>query len=114
MGLATETDKLYQLVRTTSNSAVSKEMLETLVRLIKNYIEKPEENEKDYGKTIRSEKLLRQLMEFTPEDTKKYDLVMAFGYCLLAKELYVDSLFNTEDNIYNDTNIASVLRALAV
>lgn len=112
MGLATEPDKVYQLVRTTANSAVSREMLETLVRLIKNYIEEPEEGAKDYGKTIKSERLLGQLMNFTPDDTKKYDLVMSFGYCLLARELYLDSLLNNNDYM-NENNIRAVLSALA-
>ncbi len=113
MGLATEPDKLYQLVRTTANSAASRDMLETLIRLIKNYIEQPEAGVKDYGATIKSEKLLKQLMDFNPEDTKKYDLVMSFGYCLLARELYLDSLMSSDNNMMNDANIATVLRALA-
>lgn len=114
MGLAHEPEKSYQLVRTTANSAQSREMLETLVRLIKNFIQKPEEGEKDHGATIKSERLLRQLMEFDPTDTKKSDLPMAWGYCLLAKELYLDSLLNNEGDLYNDLNISSVLRALAL
>ncbi len=112
MGLATEPDKCYKLIRTTSNSADSREMLETLVRLIKNYIEQPEEGAKDYGKTIRSERLLNQFLNFDPEDTKKYDLVMSFGYCLLARELYLDSLMNPNDGMTGDT-VREVLMALA-
>lgn len=114
MGLAAEPDKLYQLVRITSNSANTKEILQTMQRLISTYIAKPEEGAKDYGECIKSERLLNDLKDFDPTDTTKSDLHMAFGYCLMARDFYLDSLYNETDNFYNDSNIASVLRALAV
>lgn len=112
MGLPNEKDKKYQLIRITANSQ-NKEMLEMLVRVIKNYIETPTHGEKDYGKTIRAERLLRQLMDFTPLDTKLFDCVMSFGYTLLALELYLDILLNTEEEYNNPLNVESILRALA-
>lgn len=112
MGLATEKEKKYQLIRITSNSAVNKEMQETLVRVIKNYIYKVE-GEKDYGQTIKSERLLKKLMDFNPLDTRLFDEVMSFGYGLIALELYLDILLNAEEEYNNPINIESVLRALA-
>lgn len=112
MGLANEKDKKYSLIRITSNSATNKDMLENLVRVIKNYIQFPVEGEKDYGATIKSERLLKQLMDFDPTDTRLYDCVMGFGYTLYALELYLDMLLHTEDE-YSPTNIESILRALA-
>ncbi len=111
MGLPHESEKSYQLIRTTANSN-NKEMLETIVRLIKNYIERARAGEKDYGATIKAERLLEQLMNFDPEDTKLFDLVMAFGYCLLCYEIYVSLRYNP-DNDYSDPKaIAAVLGAL--
>lgn len=112
MGLANEKEKKYSLIRITSNSATNKDMLENLVRVIKNYIQLPVEGEKDYGATIKSERLLKQLMDFDPTDTRLYDCVMGFGYTLYALELYLDMLLHTEDD-YSPTNIESILRALA-
>lgn len=112
MGLAHEEKKEYQLIRITANSAFTRDMLETLVRLIKNYIEKPPDGERDYGKTIKSERLLRQLMDFNPEETRKYDLVMAFGWCLMAKELYLDELLSPV-NEHDGNDVLAVLNALA-
>lgn len=112
MGLPHEPDKSYQLIRTTAN-AVNKEMLETIVRLIKNYIERARVGEKDYGKTIAAERLLTQLMNFDPENTKLYDLVMAWGYCLLCYEIYVNVRYNPNDDLRDPRKIAAVLGALA-
>jgi hypothetical protein len=113
MGLPHEPEKNYQLIRTTANSNI-RDMLETMVRLIKNYIERPQNGQKDYGQTILSERLLQQLMDFNPEDTKLFDLHMAFGYCLLCHDIYIASLYQTEKDFYNPNNIAAVLGALAV
>lgn len=112
MGLPHEPDKSYQLIRNTANSYI-KEMLETVVRLIKNYIERPRPGEKDYGKTIQSDRLLTQLMNFDAKDTKLFDLVMAWGYCLLCYETYMASLLSTEEDYSNPRIIAAVLGALA-
>lgn len=114
MGLSYEKEKKYQLIRITSNSASNKEMLETLVRVIKNYIQAPAQGEKDHGKTIKSERLLRQLMDFSSLDTRIYDLVMAFGYTLLAIEIYLDMLLNEEEEYNSPDNVESILRAIVV
>lgn len=112
MGMPHETEKSYQLIRTTANSNI-KEMLETIVRIIKNYIERPRQGEKDYGATIQAERLLRQLMDFDPEDTRLFDLVMAFGYCLLCYEIYVSIRYHPDDDYSDPKAIAAVFGALA-
>jgi len=113
MGLPNEEKKKYKLIRITSNSAENKEMLESLVRVIKNYIERPTTGEKDYGKTIKAERLLTGLMDFTPTDTKIFDEPMAFGYTLLGIDYYLDILLNDEDEYNDPINIEAVVRALA-
>lgn len=85
-----------------------------IILYIKNYLQegKAEYGEIDYGETIKSERLIKQLKEFDPADTKKFDLVMAFGYCLMCHENYLALLTVREDNRYQSTQINSVMRAL--
>jgi len=97
----------YQLIRTTANGAI-KEMLETLVRIIKAYLNPGAETDKNYGRTIKSERLINQLMEFNPEDTKKYDLAMAFGYCLLCMDTYLTILLTPDESLKD----ADIYRAI--
>lgn len=112
MGMSHEADKQYKLIRISSNSQMSKEMLETLIRVIKNYMEKPEAGGKDYGKTIKSLRLIKQLQEFNPMDTRLSDLVMAWGYTLLALDIYLDMMIQGETYVL-ENEYANVLRALA-
>jgi hypothetical protein len=112
MGLSGDPEKQYTLIKITSNSSANKDILETLVRCIKSYIEKPHEGEKDYGKAIKSERLLKQLMDFNPLDTKTSDLVMSFGYTLWCYETYIDILLTQEED-YGPDNYGSVLAALS-
>lgn len=113
MGLPHESEKEYQLIRRTHTNK-NNELLETLVRLIKNYIEKPPEGEKDYGQTIKSLRLLNQLMDFDAEDTRKSDLVMSFGYTLLCLETYLELLLQETEEYTSPNNIAAVLSALSM
>lgn len=110
MGLAHETEKTYHLLRTTNNGADKNERLEQFVSLMKRYITKPAEGEKDYGKTIKSERLLRQLSEVDVTNTKLYDLFMAWGYCLLADDIYT-SLLLTDVEQFSPLNVNAVLSA---
>lgn len=112
MGMAHEMEKKYQLVRTTANAA-AREMLETFIRLIKTYLEAPPDGERDFGRSIKSTRLLQQLMDFDAENTKVYDLVMALGYAFFTYEIYFNSLLVEYDEYNDPLNIAGVLRALA-
>jgi hypothetical protein len=101
----------YQLIRMTSN-ATTKDLLETLVKLIKAYLQTGGEGEKDYGRTIKSERLIDQLMNFNPDDTKKSDLVMAFGYTLLCLETYLSILLTPDESLTEREMYRSVWNAI--
>ena len=112
MGLANEEDKKYHLLRTTATPQ-SKDTLETFVRLMKAYIREPPPGEKDYGKAMKSSRLVKQLMDIDIANTKVFDLFMSWGWCLLADEVYSNILLNQGDNEMNDDHVAAVLKALS-
>lgn len=115
MGLPKETEKKYNLIKRSAN-AVQNEMLETIVRLIKRYFRKPKpgSGEKDYGRTFKSERALRQIADFDATDTKLSDLVMALGWTLFGIDVYVDFLlFHNQDEFANQDNMYSVLSELS-
>lgn len=112
MGLANEPEKLYHLIRTTGNSADTRYLMEMFVSLWKSYIAKPEPGGKDYGGTIKDERLVDQLMNIDVANTKMFDLFMCSGYALLAEEIYANLLMNYSEGDYNTTYINSVLGAL--
>lgn len=58
------------------------------VRVISRYIAAPKnlEVDKDYGRTIKSERLLSQLESYSKEYDKLHDLVRAFGWALICYE----------------------------
>lgn len=112
MGLANEEDKKYHLLRTTATPQ-SKDTLETFVRLMKAYIREPPPGEKDYGKAMKSSRLVKQLMDIDIANTKVFDLFMSWGWCLLADEVYGNILLNQGDNEMSDDYISAVLKALS-
>lgn len=112
MGLPKEEEKSYHLLRTTGNSPQTREMLESFVRLIKMVITKPERGEKDYGMAIKSERIMKQIMKIDPNDTKLFDLFMAWGYCELADDIYGNLLLQGTEDIYSGDNISGILNAL--
>lgn len=86
-----------------------------IILYIKNYL--LEGNEKfgeiDYGQTIMSERLIKQFQEFDSDDTKKSDLVMAFGYCLMAHENYMALLTKPVDEGYSANEINIIMGRLS-
>jgi hypothetical protein len=66
----------------------------------------------DYGATIKSERLLKQLKEFDPNDTKKFDLVMSFGYTVMAHEIYMAIMNKPDQSLYRISEVNAVLSAL--
>lgn len=85
-----------------------------LILLIKNYLQAGniEYNEIDYGKLIKAMRLLVQLKDFDPDDTKRFDTVIAFGYTLMCHEAY-SALINTpEDEMYQASKMMAVANAL--
>jgi hypothetical protein len=113
MGLAHEAEKEYHLIRTTSNGNDKKERLEQFVNLIKQYLYKPEEGGKDYGAVMKSERLLRQLMDVDVENTKMYDMFMALGYCLLCDDIYTGLLMNSQSDPYSGISFGNMMNALS-
>ena len=89
-------------------------MIADLIMYIKiPYQRREEYGEIDYGATIKSERLIKQLKDFESGDTKKYDLVMAFGYTLMAHEIYLALLQKPVDTGYQASEINAVLNALS-
>lgn len=118
MGLANETDKRYHLIRTTGNSPDTKIILESFVRLMTNYIHRPSEGEKDYGITIKDERLIKQMSQITKVwevggSTKLYDLFMSFGYALYAMDIYSGLLLEGIHDPYSGANLAAILSAFS-
>ncbi len=75
-------------------------------RAIARHIRVPaEESEPDYLPLIKSTRLLYQLMDFDPNNTKKFDLVVSFGYLRLALESlsYIKKMLESERGLYSLT-----------
>jgi hypothetical protein len=62
------------------------EMINEYCRAIARYLRKPNDGEIDWLDYINSARLIEQLMNFDPMNTKIYDLVVSFGYWRLAVE----------------------------
>jgi len=90
------------------------DIIADLILYIKNYLLEGNEEygEIDYGKTIKSEKLLAQLKDFDPDDTKKSDLVMAFGYTLMCHYNYLVLLNQPVDRLYQSHYIRTAFNAV--
>lgn len=113
LGMAHEPDKKYHLIRTTANNQESRERLEMFVRMYKNYMQRVQPGEKDYGKTIKSARWVNQCMNLNVADTKKSDLFMAGGYAFYTDEIYSGLLMqNNQDE--NVENVQAILEAFTV
>lgn len=82
---------------------------------IKNYIQEADKNlgEIDYGEMIHSERLIKQLMDFDPDDTKRFDLVITMGYTLMAHENYLILMHDKSDKMYEASAISQIYQAFA-
>lgn len=112
MGLPLEPDKTYKFIKTTAN-ADTKDMMETIVRLLKAYFEKPAEGGKNHGATCKSSRLINQLMNVDITNTKVFDLFMAAGYTLFGLEYYLDILLSEQQEEQDPDNVASVFHAFS-
>lgn len=112
MGLPHEEEKEYHLLRTTSNSPESRERLEIFVRLLKRFIAVPADGEKNYGVTIKSERLLNQLLNLDVMNTKIFDLFMGIGYCMFTKDIYSAILLSKQEQFKNEIPVTWLLKAL--
>lgn len=101
----------FNLIRRTAN-AEQNDMLETIVRLITNYIEIIK-GEPNYLETIKIIELIKQLIAFDVKNTRLYDLVMAMGYMLLGYDVYYNSLLEYNDDYNSPKNYDAILGALS-
>ncbi len=84
------------------------------VTLLKRYTRKPHPGGKDYGATIKSERLIIDMQNIEPEEvTKKYDTFMSAGWCLWADYIYSIILSQQMEGQMLPTDVSCVLRALA-
>lgn len=118
MGLAHEPEKEYNLIRTTGNSPDTKYMLEAFVRLMIAYIEKPTAGEKDYGLTIKDERLIEQLKKITKiwetgGSTKLFDMFMSWGYALYADDIYSGILLDGQEDMLSGNYFGALMSALS-
>lgn len=118
MGLANEPDKQYHLIRTTGNSPDTKIILESFVRLMITYIQRPGLGEKDYGMTLLDERVVDQMRKITKVwetggSTKLFDAFMSWGYALLADDIYTGLLMDGIHDNYSAGNYAAVMAALS-
>lgn len=90
------------------------EMIEAYCRAINRYFTKPRnDNGIDYITFIMTLALLMQLMDFDVTNTKKYDLVVSFGYWRLAVEsfsVYINDMRARDD--YNDEALEHAMEFL--
>lgn len=89
-------------------------IISDLILFIKSYLQRAakEHGEIDYGELIRSERFLLQAREFDSFDTKKSDLIMAKGYCLMCHENYLTLLLQHKEENLNAYEVSAVLDAL--
>lgn len=81
-----------KLINTTADS------IEAYCRAINRYWAKPRAGQKDRMKSSKSPDLYFQAMQFDPNDTKRYDLVVSFGYWRLAVEAFSVYLWEKKQN----------------
>ncbi len=99
------------LVRRTAN-ADSDDLMAYMMRVCMDYLEIIE-GEPNYLEQIWDIILLKQAVIFDPKETKKFDKVMAFAYCLVCYDVYMNHLLEGQDNEYEDIrNIAAILNGL--
>jgi len=81
---------------------------------IKKYLQRgaKEHGEIDYGELIRSERFILQAQEFDAYDTKKSDLIMAKGYCLMCHDNYLTLLHQHKEDSFKPDEIGAFLLAI--
>jgi hypothetical protein len=78
-------------------------VLETIIRCAKDYLYVGQD-EPNYVELIHFVPLLQQFLEFDSEDTQKSDLVMMFGYMVLAHDYYISTILNKTSK-YDETRM---------
>lgn len=97
-----EKEGKYSLIRT------EKDLGDTIVAAIAQYIITPALGDLDYSGAIRSERLWEQVADFDATKTKLFDLVMAFGPALICGEVLSVMHFEEEDEMYDDGMVEAI------
>lgn len=102
----------YTLIKTQGSG--NTKTIEDLIKLGRTYLleANPEYGEIDYGKLIKTLRLLQQLSGLDPAYTKIYDLAMSFLYTLFGHEHYMEILAKPQDENYSEDKVLAVLHAL--
>ena len=88
-------------------------MINAYMFAIKKYIAVPHKDCQDYLVLIKTLKLLHQLMDFNPLDTRRFDLAVAIGFWRIAVESYTIWLLHNKDKKKEKSPFnAQVLKAL--
>lgn len=107
-------NSLYPLKHIKNTKSGNVDTVSDMIVHFKSYLlpGNPEYGEIDYGRLIRSERLLKQLKEFDPANTKPFDLHMAKGYALMAHDNYIALQSVVQDDRYKPNEINAVVSAL--
>jgi hypothetical protein len=86
-------------------------VLETIIRAAKDYLWVGD-NEPNYVETINFIPLLKQFLDFDPEQTKPSDLVMMFGYMTLAHDFFMSTILGSSNEKEDSVLFHSFVQAL--
>lgn len=86
-------------------------LLETIIRCAKDYLYVGKD-EPNYVETIHFIPLLRQFLDFDPEMTKPSDLVMMFGYLVLAHDIYMATILGRSNYVEDSQFFGNFIGAL--
>lgn len=113
MGMPREEEKHYVPLKTIASGDV-KITLEEFVTLMKAYIREPTPGGKDYGDTIKSERIIYDCQHIDLKDaTRKYDAFMGASWTLWAEEVYRNILLYEMDKQVPVQDISAIFKALA-
>lgn len=103
--------QLYPTTQRTSTGAVN--TVRDIIITLKRKLKEPEHaGDVDVIENIFMLDLLTQLLSFNPKDTKKFDLVMAYGFCeILAETIAGWELSNKRKNRPHGEALRNVLKA---
>ncbi len=102
----------YSLLKTVNAGKIN--TVEEGVKLVRSYLLEAlaDYNEIDYGKLLKTLRLLEQLKKFDPDYTKIYDLAMSFIYTVICHEHYLALLNKPPDRQYQAHHIKAALDAV--
>lgn len=104
-------DNEYKGITRTKN-AMQDTTMEAIIELTKHYLYHGPDASFEYARTIKSLKLLHQLKNFDPQETRKSDAAMSFGYALMCYNAYIAEINKPQDSNLDDFVIRGLFSAL--